>query len=462
MDMRFDYKKGYITNPEAKDGATGAKAPYVDHGTELIPPSRYYSKEEADLEWNKMWTKVWCWAGVTHDLKNVGDYFRVEVGPESFIVVRSAPDKIQAFYNVCPHRGNWLVYNEYGSIAKGDSFYCNFHGWRFNIDGSLNLIKDEELFRKETIADLKELKEVRCEVWNSLVFINMDPRAKPLEEYLDVIPEHLKHARFDRMPVYSELMGTLDANWKVGMEAFIEFYHSDDVHPQVLPISATLKTQYDLYENGMSRMIIPQGRNGDRSDDPNEVTDGLKGYVAFWGGNPDDYKNLKGQDYQKAYCDAMRKWAARNGHADIFDKTTDGQVTDDWNYHVFPTITLNVFSWGLLIQSWTPDPSGNPEKHVYRAMSLLLPVKDPNQHVMDPISYAVSAEKGWDGSGPRPKRVIPTKLEDWGTVLSQDVMRIPSVHRGVRSRAYDGHRLSESESRIRHYLAEIDRYVGRK
>jgi phenylpropionate dioxygenase-like ring-hydroxylating dioxygenase large terminal subunit len=461
VDNRFDYRQGFIADPAAKDAATGAKAPYVDHGAGLIPPEIYYSRERADLEWKKMWTKVWCWAGVTHDLKKVGDYFRIEVGRESFIVVRSAPDKIQAFYNVCPHRGNWLVYDEYGSIAKGDSFYCNFHGWRFNIDGSLKLIKDEELFRRETIADLKELKEVRCEVWNSLVFINMDPRAQPLEEYLGVIPDHLKYAAFDRMRVYSEIMGDVDANWKVGIEAFIEFYHSDDTHPQVLPISATLKTQYDLYANGMSRMIIPQGRNGDRSDDPDEVSDGLKGFVAFFGGNPDDYKNLKGQDYQKAYADTLRKWAARNGHSDLFDKMTESQLTDDWNYHLFPTITLNVFAWGVLIQSWTPHISGDPEKHVYRAMTLHLPLKDQNQHVMDPMSYAVSAAKGWDGTGPRPQRLIPQKLEDWGTVLSQDMYRVPKVHRGVRSQSYDGHRLCESESRLRHYLAEIDRYINR-
>lgn len=462
MDARFDYRKGYLTCPEAQDAAKGAKAPFVDHGTALIPPSRYLSKEEADLEWDKMWTKTWNWAGTTHDLKNVGDYFRIEIGHESFIVVRSAPDKIQAFYNVCPHRGNWLVYDEFGSIAKGDSFYCNFHGWRFNINGSLKLIKDEELFRKETIADLKELKEVRCEVWNSLVFLNMDPRAKPLDEYLGVVPEHLKYAHFDRMRVYSELIGEVDANWKVGIEAFIEFYHSDDTHPQVLPLSATLKSQYDLYENGISRMIIPQGRNGDRSDDPDEVSDGLKGFIAFFGGDLAKYQDIKGQDYQTAYADALRGWAERNGHKDLFDNMTQSQLTDDWNYHLFPSITINVFSWGVLIQGWTPHPSGDIGKHMYRAMTLHLPLKDQNQHVMDPMSYAVSAAKGWDGSGPRPQRIIPTKLEDWGTVLSQDVYRVPKVQRGIQSRAYEGHRLCESESRLRHYLAEIDRYLGRR
>lgn len=457
----YDYKTGYVAYPDVTRIADGAKAPYVDHGTALIDPKRYYSKDEADLEWERFWPKVWTWAGVTHDLQNVGDYFCAEVGRESFIVIRSAPDRIQAFYNVCPHRGNRLVYDDHGTITEGNSIYCKFHGWRFNIDGSLREIKDQHTFRLETVADLHSLKEVRCETWNSLVFINMDPRAMPLTQYLGVVPEHLAHVRFDRMKVYSEMAGTIDANWKVGMEAFIEFYHADDTHPQVLPITATLKTQYDLFDGGMSRMLINVGRTGDRSKSPDEVPEALQGFaVGFWGGDPGRFSKLNGQEYGKAHAAALRGWAERNGHADLFERMTDHQVADDWNYHLFPTITLNVFSWGVLIQSWTPHAS-DPEKHVYRTMSLLLPVKDKQQHVMDPVSFAVSAEVGWDGSGPRPQRVYPQRLEEWGTVLSQDMERVPKVQQGIRSRSYDGHRLSESESRIRHYLAEIDRYLGR-
>jgi phenylpropionate dioxygenase-like ring-hydroxylating dioxygenase large terminal subunit len=455
----YDYKQGYIVYPDGSGGPDGVKAPYIDHGAELVDTKRYYCPEQAKLEEERFWNRVWCFAGLTHDLANVGDYFTYDVGKESFIIVRSAPDRIQAFHNVCPHRGNQLVYGDYGRIAPGGSFYCNFHGWRFNLDGSLREIKDRHIFRTETVCDLHSLKEVRCEVWNSMVFINMDPRAMPLEEYLGVIPKHLAYCRMDRMRVYSELRGVVDANWKLAMEAFLEFYHADDTHPQVLPISGTLKTQYDLYEHGMSRMIIPIGYAGDRADDPDEVTDALKGFIAFFGGDPAEYGHIKGQDYRRAYADTLRKWAARNGHADLFERMSDGQITDDWNYHIFPNVTLNVFSWGLLIQTWTPHAT-DPRKHVYRTLSMLLPVKDPNQAVMDPASFAVSAEKGWNGSQ-RPKPIYPQKLEEWGTVLSQDVERIPKVQRGIESRCYEGHRLCESESRIRHYLAELDKYLKR-
>jgi phenylpropionate dioxygenase-like ring-hydroxylating dioxygenase large terminal subunit len=334
MNQQFDYRQGYVVYPDDTSGEAGRKAPYVDYGAALIPPERYYSREEADLEWEKLWPRVWCFAGVEQDLQNVGDYFTYDLGRESFIVTRSAPGVIKAFYNVCPHRGNRLVYDNYGHIEVGKSFYCNFHGWRFNVDGSVRTIKDHHLFRPETICDLRGLMEVRCEVWNSLVFINMDPRAMPLEQYLDVIPEHLRNYDLGKMRVYSELRGVIDANWKLALEAFIEFYHADDTHPQVLPISATLKSQYDLYANGMSRMIIPIGYSGDRAAEPEKVTDMLKGFVAFFGGNNDDYKNVKGNEYRKALSDTLRKWGKRNGYEKLFSGFTDDQLTDDWNYHV--------------------------------------------------------------------------------------------------------------------------------
>jgi carnitine monooxygenase subunit len=220
-----------------------------------------------------------------------------------------------------------------------------------------------------------------------------------------------------------------------------------------------LKTQYDLYDRGMSRMIIPTGYSGDRAKDPAEVSDALKGFIAFFGGSNEEYAGVKGNDYRIAFADTLRKWAARNGHSDLFDRMSDGEVTDDWNYHIFPNVTLNVFSHSLLIQGWTPHPS-DPEKCIYRATSLVLPVEDPEQHVMDPASFAVSAEKGWKGTV-RPPRRYPQKLEEWGTVLSQDVERLPLIQKGLGSRSFDGSRLSMSECRIHHYLGEIDRYLGR-
>src|SRR3546814_14045849 len=80
--MDYDYKTGFVTYPDAEPGSPEAKAPYVDHGTGRIDPRRYYSAEEAELEWTHMWTKSWSFAGLAHDIPEIGDYFNVDLGRE--------------------------------------------------------------------------------------------------------------------------------------------------------------------------------------------------------------------------------------------------------------------------------------------------------------------------------------------------------------------------------------------
>jgi len=461
--MNYDYKRGFVVYPNEEAGSSGAKAPYVDLGTERIDPKRYYSQEEADLEWDKLWTKTWSFAGLTHDIPEVGDYLTVDVGRESFIVIRNGPgdENIAAYYNVCPHRGNRIAHSDFGRVGEDGCFRCDFHGWRFGIDGKNVEIRDEIIFREEVIAHRPGLKPIRCEAWNSFIFINMDLDAIPLVEHLDVMPEHLKAYPFEKYRVFKDVQVCWDVNWKAAVDAFVEFYHADDVHPQVLPFSETLECQYDLYDHGLSRMIIPLGYVTSRFDDRDTVPEGLKMYVAFFGGNNADYAGLKGFEYSNALADTKRKWAKRHGY-DFFEKLTDRQVTDDWNYFVFPSITLNVFSDSLLIQVFRPHAT-DPQKSYYRAISLCLPVPGTQEMVMDPGSFGPEAisEPGWDGAV-RPPIITPEKLEDFGSVLSQDARRLPAVQKGIRSAAFDGYVLSESEARIRHYLAEIDRYLGRK
>src|SRR3546814_717613 len=105
----FDWLTGIVLDPDASPDAPSAKATYRDYGTAPIRTRDYGSNEAAALEWEKLWTKIWTLAGFVCDIPHVGDYFRYDLGAESFLIVRSETDRIQAFYNVCPHRGNKIV-----------------------------------------------------------------------------------------------------------------------------------------------------------------------------------------------------------------------------------------------------------------------------------------------------------------------------------------------------------------
>ncbi len=464
----YDYESGYVSYPHITDpDAVEAKAPYIDHGTDKPDKNRYIDRDEAELEWQHVFRKTWLFAGVTFDLKKKGDFFTYDIGREAFIVLKvgEGESDINVFFNVCPHRGNRLVTDDFGNI--GSNFYCNFHGWKFNSEGENIKVKDEFIFREEALKTRLCLKKVRCDIWNSLIFINIDGEAQPLEDYLDVIPGHLKNYPIGEFRVLRDFEADWPANWKTAMDAFVEFYHSDDVHPELIPIMSTYDVQYDLYKNGMSRMFLKNGFAPPRLNDREEVNPSLKALVELYGGNNDDFTHLKGHEYKQALVQTKRAWGKKHGY-DFFDDLTDDQITDDWNYHIFPNITLNCFSDGLLIQQWKPHPD-DPNKSYYWALTLCLPVADPEIRVMDinnfgPDSYG---PPGWDGSErperERPKWGVPEDCNSkvWGHVLWQDAERVPNVHQGMRSEAFDGPILSEAEIRIRHYLAEIDRLIGR-
>lgn len=451
-----DYRSGIRSYKDAVPGSLADKAPYVDHGTGLIDPARYRDPAVAVVEWEKLWTKVWTFAGFAADIPNAGDWFKYDLGAESFVVVRGDDLKIRAFYNVCPHRGNQLVRTDFGTAL--DCFRCAFHSWEFDTQGQLRTVKEAETFRKEALSFATGLTEVRCDVWAGFVFINMDSHCEDLQEFLGILPEHLDRFRLDRMRVLEDFIVPVDCNWKTLEEAFLEFYHGDTVHPELAACMETYHCQYDLYPRGVSRMILPYGYAPDKLDDPAIVNDMLKSALRQYKGNPDDWAGLKGYEYKKALVDAKRKLGRTSGW-DHFEQLTDDQLVDDWNYSFFPNVTLNIMGENCLVQVFTPHET-DPMKSYWRSVMINLPSEDPT---FAPIAISSMGQnkfgdKGWDGT-PRPPIVRTSNYEETGFILAQDGVLVPAVQRGINSRAFKGAILSEQELRIRHYLAEIDRYL---
>src|SRR6266508_4600792 len=150
------------------------KLPEPDLGTELIPKDRYLSAEFMRREWERLWTRVWNLAGPTSDLEKVGDYFVFELGPESILVIRSEPDRIRAFYNVCQHRGRRIREPGCGHASE---LQCPYHLWTYGLDGTVSWVPDADDFPQGDPTGRLGLAEVRCETWNGWVFVNMDADA---------------------------------------------------------------------------------------------------------------------------------------------------------------------------------------------------------------------------------------------------------------------------------------------
>jgi phenylpropionate dioxygenase-like ring-hydroxylating dioxygenase large terminal subunit len=446
--MTFDYR----VNPSAPAGSLEAKQPAIDDGLDVLDPARYYAPEFMRAEWERLWPRVWLLAGVTSDLPDEGDYTVFEIGRESIVLVRQADGSLRALANVCPHRGNRVVLNERGSAA---AFTCAFHGWRFCTDGRLDAITDEDTFHPQLVAHRPGLHEVRVATHAGLVFVNLDGKAPPLEDWIGLPKGYLEAYQIDRMHVVRHVRSEWRANWKTGLDAFYENYHLPHVHPQTQGVLEDF-AQYDVWPNGFSRMIVQLCKKSHRLADQTTVDAGLRFMMQDAGMDPDEYRGTA-EGVREAVQRAKRERARRLGLSH-YDRFVDGQLTDSWVTGVFPNVQIGCHPEGVMIMRFLPHPT-DPERFYYDTMTLFRYVDDPH--------YTVPA---WMGLPPgtdvtgrvRPEvTFVPAGVSpDLGEVLDQDVELVPFVQQGVHSRFYRGALWGDQEVRIRHFHRELDRYLG--
>jgi phenylpropionate dioxygenase-like ring-hydroxylating dioxygenase large terminal subunit len=199
----------------------------VDY-TDSIDPS-YYEAERAAI-----FKKTWLNVGRVEQVPKIGSYFTKElaVADTSLIIVRGKDGQIRAFHNLCRHRGNKLVWNDYpGEEVKGTcrQFTCKYHAWRYSLDGELTFIQQEsEFFGVDKRA--YGLKAVRCEVWEGFIFVSLDPHAQPLADYLGELAMGLEGWPFHEMTEVFTYKAEVGSNWKLFIDAFTEFYHAPVLH----------------------------------------------------------------------------------------------------------------------------------------------------------------------------------------------------------------------------------------
>lgn len=449
--MKFDYEQGIVVNPLAPADSLEAKQPYIDNGTGVRGKDCYFSREAMQQEWERLWPRAWLIAGVSSDAPDVGDYFLFDIGSESIIVARTE-NGLKAHYNVCPHRGSRLVRAERGSRAR---FICPFHSWKFDLEGKLLAITDRETFREEVICHEPGLAAVACEEHAGIVFVSMRENPPPLAQWLGLPKGYLEGYRIDRMKVVRHVRTEWAANWKVGVEAFYETYHLHAVHPETRGVMADLKVQCDLYPNGASRMIVPIGQMTPRIADQDALNDGLRMMLADVGLDPADFEG-RAREVRPAIQQAKRERASRLGMD--YSPFVDGQLTDSWATGIFPNVQIGCHPEGVFLMRFLPHET-DPEKFWYDTMTLVAPCDHPDYKVPDWMGLP----EGTDTSGrTRPLCEVYTLGQDGnlGLVLGQDSELLPVVQRGMRSRGFKHQLWSEQEQRLRHFHAELERYLS--
>jgi phenylpropionate dioxygenase-like ring-hydroxylating dioxygenase large terminal subunit len=224
-------------------------------GITRVPVEQFTTRAFHDLEVEKVWKRAWQMACHEDDIPEVGDSIAYDIAGMSFLVVRTGADSFKAFYNACLHRGRKL--KECGG-KKASEIRCPFHGWAWNLDGSLKEITSEWDF-KYLDKSKQNLPEVKVGKWGRFLFINPDPSCEPLEKYVGDLSSHFSVLPYEKRYKEAHVAKIMKANWKVVQSAFMEAYHTILTHPQIVTGSSQDgNTKYDVFGN-YSRAITVAG-----------------------------------------------------------------------------------------------------------------------------------------------------------------------------------------------------------
>ena len=404
---------------------------------EVYGAEAYTSPDYARAEGEKLWPHVWQQVCRLEELPDVGDYVTYDIMNDSIIVVRSAIDTISAFYNVCAHRGKRLT-EGCGSV---DQFRCSFHGWKYDLTGRCTWVLDPEDWGDRLTEERLKIPDVKVDTWGGWVFINMDPDAGPLREFLEPAATVLDPYQFERMRYRWRQWFVFDCNWKIALEAFIEAYHVEGTHPQLMKVGDydMVSSKHGLHGNNAFAPAKDSSGSADAStinragkgDDPRAATAALQ--IETW-------ETVNARTTETLVKAAQRlvdelpadtpspavvaHWL-KSAQADdaargvLWPEITPEQLAAAGSsWHIFPNMLIAQAQTNALVYRMRPYRD-DPEKCIFEGCVIeLFPEGE------EPVTEWIESDPG--------------DFEAWRLVLSQDFHNMREVQRGVRSRGFRG------------------------
>ena len=365
-----------------------------------IAVQRHTSDEFWELEQNELWPKVWVMAGRAEDVAETGDYFLFDDLDVQLIVVRGTDGRLRCFYNTCQHRGAPVVRDKKGSARR---LRCQFHSWTYEIDGgSLVSVPDERDFVGLDRAE-RCLPQVSCDTFAGFVFVNRDPNAQPLAEWIGPAAEMFEPFQSDRLREIYRRSVIVPCNWKVTAEAFLEVYHFRHIHSRDgVSLLDNRGAAMGLYPNGHSRMITPYSEQ-------NITRSGM----ASW----DDWIETD------------------QGPFAVIDTVPNMVRCTSTAVSLFPNVIIPLGAIGFPVNLFWPV-----DKRTTR---------------LDWIYYGL---KDWDDDQMPPE--WQARADVYDEIMNEDQINMAPIQKSMESPALRGIPINYQERRIWHLHEQLDRMIG--
>ncbi|MGZ4755142.1 MAG: aromatic ring-hydroxylating oxygenase subunit alpha [Acidimicrobiia bacterium] len=194
-----------------------------------LPAASYHDPEVYERERHAIFATEWQLAGFRPHLQEPGEYITHDVAGWRVFVIVGADGVLRGFHNVCRHRAGPLVLDLAGQCTN---LVCQYHGWSYDLEGSLLAAHDFGDAADFDPAD-HGLLPVRVEEWRGFVFVNLDLDARSLDDELGALFAECADLPVDGLTYDHRVVHDLHVNWKTYTDNYSEGYHIPLVHPEL-------------------------------------------------------------------------------------------------------------------------------------------------------------------------------------------------------------------------------------
>jgi phenylpropionate dioxygenase-like ring-hydroxylating dioxygenase large terminal subunit len=192
-----------------------------------IPVRNYTDPDILDREMATVFRQSPMVAGHASHVREPGSYLLSDWNKFPYVVVRDHEGVLRGFLNTCRHRGAQVVS---GDKPRLKSMVCPFHGWVYNLDGSLRSVTKPYDFPGLKTCDYG-LAELPVAEHHGLIWIHPTPGATlDPAAYLGPISDDLEHFQIDKLVSYRKSVLIKKANWKLLLKTYLEGYHVPFLH----------------------------------------------------------------------------------------------------------------------------------------------------------------------------------------------------------------------------------------
>jgi phenylpropionate dioxygenase-like ring-hydroxylating dioxygenase large terminal subunit len=418
-----------------------------------VPVDRYYKQAYHDLEVERIWKKAWQWVCREEDIPEIGDHMIYEIAQMSFIIVRTGEHEFKAYWNSCLHRARKI--RDCGG-KRATELRCMFHGWAWNIDGSMKDMTCGWDF-PGTRDEVTRLPEAKTGTWGGFVFINMDSDSESLEDFLGELPRHFEGSGHDFASRWKQVhvVADMPVNWKIAQEAFIEAWHTVATHPQLLSMPGPQPMDQGRWDDFGNWMRLAPSLPTDKVRAPGgwlPAAESDQGFInQWWDYHLNEAPPVKAKDGEPAIATVFEE--VREYYRDILgdeiDNYSDINLVGGDMVHVWP----NFHPWGgfsRLVYRFRPYEN-NPERCLMDVILLAPWPKGKPRPPPAPIHQLAPGE---------PITNAP-ELGHLARIFQQDMGNMPKVQAGVKS-SKQGYVIlgQHHEAPVRHLNDLYDRWMG--